>query len=499
MHYKNWLLLLICLILRLCCLISRDSYYVPDEYWQSLEVAHRLIFGYGYLTWEWIEGVRSYVYVGWIALLYQFLKFYGLDSAQNLIWLPVIIQAVFSAIADTYFISWAYKISHKRQAYWSVWCYMTNVFLAYCSTRTLTNTIETNLTCIALYYYPWLRREVGNVKYLWFIGLACIIRPTAALMWAPLCFYAIRESSSPIKLVIFKYIPIGLIILSFSTLVDSYFYGKWVLTWWNFFQLNIVHNISAFYSVQSVGWYLMLGLPVVLGHVVVPFYFAMGFLIQDRSPNDGFFHKMVYSVTCALIAYSTIPHKEFRFVLPLCPLMIQIASYGIHRFTCDMKKIYGYLISLTILLVNLQVFYYLSQYHQVATVKVMDYLRSPSNNLLFLMPCHQTPLYSHLHMNITTRFLHCDPDFTNNPRYTEESVQFYRNPLLWLQKEYPDEHSTENPTHIVCFDVLVPVIKKFLDSRRYQEMVKLYHGTLVPPKIGNYLMVFQRTETDVIT
>lgn len=29
------------------------TFFQPDEYWQSLEVAHRFVFGYGYLTWEW--------------------------------------------------------------------------------------------------------------------------------------------------------------------------------------------------------------------------------------------------------------------------------------------------------------------------------------------------------------------------------------------------------------------------------------------------------------
>ena len=55
------------------------SYYVPDETWQSVEViiphdivisniafialpsqvAHKIVFGNGYLTWEWNEGLRS--------------------------------------------------------------------------------------------------------------------------------------------------------------------------------------------------------------------------------------------------------------------------------------------------------------------------------------------------------------------------------------------------------------------------------------------------------
>ncbi len=120
---------------------------------------------YGHLTWEWTQAIRSYLYVSWIAALYKILQILQRDSIQNLVVLPSIIQGVFTAISDTYFIAWVHKVSSSsRQAYWSVWCYMTNVFLAYCATRTLTNTLETNLTCIALYYYPWFQRQNGISK-----------------------------------------------------------------------------------------------------------------------------------------------------------------------------------------------------------------------------------------------------------------------------------------------------------------------------------------------
>lgn len=119
---------------------------------------------YGYLTWEWVYNIRSYIYVSWIAILYKVLQIIHLDTVQNLTILPCIVQGLFSAIADTFFIKWVFKISvYPRQAFWSVWCYMTNVFLAYCATRTLTNTMEMNLTCIALYYYPWSQAETGEI------------------------------------------------------------------------------------------------------------------------------------------------------------------------------------------------------------------------------------------------------------------------------------------------------------------------------------------------
>ena len=55
-------------------------YFAPDEQWQSLEVAHRLVFGYGHLTWEWTQGLRSYVHPLMFAWVFQVLKYLQADS-----------------------------------------------------------------------------------------------------------------------------------------------------------------------------------------------------------------------------------------------------------------------------------------------------------------------------------------------------------------------------------------------------------------------------------
>jgi phosphatidylinositol glycan class B len=47
------------------------TYGYPDEYWQAQEVAHRSVFGYGYLTWEWRERIRSILHPWCFALAYQ--------------------------------------------------------------------------------------------------------------------------------------------------------------------------------------------------------------------------------------------------------------------------------------------------------------------------------------------------------------------------------------------------------------------------------------------
>jgi phosphatidylinositol glycan class B len=40
-------------IYRVMVALLTQNYEYPDEYWQGSEIAHRLHYGYGYLTWEW--------------------------------------------------------------------------------------------------------------------------------------------------------------------------------------------------------------------------------------------------------------------------------------------------------------------------------------------------------------------------------------------------------------------------------------------------------------
>lgn len=45
--------LLVPLLFRSLSLLLPQTYFQPDEFYQALEPAHWLVFGYGHLTWEW--------------------------------------------------------------------------------------------------------------------------------------------------------------------------------------------------------------------------------------------------------------------------------------------------------------------------------------------------------------------------------------------------------------------------------------------------------------
>lgn len=68
--------------IRLAIALFTQGFFQPDEYFQALEPAHRLFFGYGHLTWEWVfaQPLRSLLYPAVNIPAYWILKVLGLDS-----------------------------------------------------------------------------------------------------------------------------------------------------------------------------------------------------------------------------------------------------------------------------------------------------------------------------------------------------------------------------------------------------------------------------------
>lgn len=77
------------LLIRLASVYFVQTYFVPDEYYQTLEVAHKWVFNYGHLTWEWHQGIRSYLPPLIVAAYYKLLELIGID------FLPFLVLIVF--------------------------------------------------------------------------------------------------------------------------------------------------------------------------------------------------------------------------------------------------------------------------------------------------------------------------------------------------------------------------------------------------------------------
>uniref|UniRef100_A0A0A1X6J3 Mannosyltransferase n=1 Tax=Zeugodacus cucurbitae TaxID=28588 RepID=A0A0A1X6J3_ZEUCU len=457
------LVFLLILAVRLASVFIVQTYYVPDEYWQSLEVAHKITFGYGYLTWEWVQGIRSYVYPILIAGVYKLLALLNLDTVQLLIISPRILQALLSAYSDYRFFVW----TGKRK--WALFLVLVPWFWFYIGSRTLSNTLETSLTTIALSYFPW---SGESTTYLWYAAICCFLRPTSAIIWIPLCIYHLRKSRLSASELIFKhFFVVGLLVGAACVAIDTYLHGRVIITPYEFFRYNILHNVGSFYGSHPWYWYFTVGLPTVLGINTIPFIF--GVISTVRHKKDYPVRKqLLIVILLSLVVLSTIEHKEFRFIASLLPLCLYIIADTLTRWSYKASGSILWFTALVIVIGNALPAWYLSTVHQKGHIDVMTHVQQIAHDyrdenehrasVLFLMPCHSTPYYSHVHENITMRFLTCEPNLQNKPDYIDEADQFYRSPVHWLRSHIPSYPRTAMPSHIVLFEPLAPLINEFL-------------------------------------
>lgn len=68
------------------------TYFNADEFWQSVEIAHALVFGYGHYTWEWTAALRGYTHPLLFAAPYWVLRVAGLDTPTTLVLVPRVLQ-----------------------------------------------------------------------------------------------------------------------------------------------------------------------------------------------------------------------------------------------------------------------------------------------------------------------------------------------------------------------------------------------------------------------
>ncbi|CAH2088274.1 unnamed protein product [Euphydryas editha] len=474
------------LAVRLLSVFLVQTWYVPDEYWQTLEVAHKHSFGYGALTWEWQKGLRSYLYPSIVTVLYTILKFIRLDYPDAVVFLPRILQALISSAADYSFYKW----TGKRK--WALFLILSSWFWFYTCSRTLLQTLETVLISIALSIFPFKAGKLGYYEkesnnWVWLASLSVFVRPTSAPIWVVLGAYNIMTTNQGrLKLILKSYLPIVLTSSGALVALDSYIYGRLVVTPWEFFKFNVLQNISSFYGVHPWHWYITQGLPAVLGINIVPILWAVVNVIR-RPKENKIGLVLLLAAALHVTVHSFISHKEFRFVLPLLPILLYLAQDVIVPWSRKAKKWQLYSTALVILVGNLVPSLYFGLIHQSGTLKVMPLLREaiPSNrsSILFMMPCHSTPLYSHLHANVTARYLHCDP----SPQQTYESEAFYHNPQRWWNSEYS---TRQTPTLVVLFDVLRGRVENLLQG--YELLHELPHTQYPEGEVGEKVLVYKK-------
>ncbi|KAK9275656.1 hypothetical protein L1049_022923 [Liquidambar formosana] len=478
----------VCLAVRIANSLLVQTYFNPDEHWQALEVAHRITFGYGHLTWEWKRGIRSYLHPMVFALLYQVLAFFRLDTPWFMMKAPRLLQSIFSAVGDFYLYKLSDVLFGNCVGQWALFSQLANWFMFFCITRTLSNSLETVLTLVGLYYWPCIRvssnkGELVSRKWGLFVAaLACAIRPTSAITWVYVGLLELFVTRDRLRFIFLELVPIGILVLTLTCLLDRLMYGSWILVPLNFLRFNFLSSGGDYYGTHKWHWYFTQGFPVML-FTFLPFS-VVGIVLSKQWKLSGL-------IAWVLGLYSVLGHKEFRFVLPVLPIALMFSGYSLGAMTMPnssdsqrkgSSKIHTKCRSIMrlaiffLLATNIPMALYMSLIHQRGTEDVMHYLSKEAlnekvNGVLFLMPCHATPYYSTLHRDLPMRFLDCSP--SEEKGILDESDRFMLDPVGFAS-ELGKNWSL--PSHIVLFDSEERQLKEFLIAHSFKEIRRFFHA-----------------------
>ncbi|RAH74094.1 putative glycosylphosphatidylinositol-alpha 1,2 mannosyltransferase [Aspergillus aculeatinus CBS 121060] len=427
------------LAFRLLNALTTRTFFQPDEYFQSLEPAWQAAFGENHgawITWEWRHQLRSSLHPLFFTAVYSAAN--GLACALHLspawqadllIAAPKTAQAVIAALGDYY--TWklarcAYGLA-SAEASAALALTALSPWQWFCSTRTLSNCLETTLTVIALYLWPWQwsvapkapiqAKPTGRVittpwdkvregqrhrhdkvvlgrlrQCLPLAALACILRPTNVLVWLILASVVLHRSTWARRKLLAREAAIwGAAVLAVSIVADRLFYGIWTFPPLRFLYFNIAQSLAVFYGRNDWHYYLSQGYPLLLT-TALPFTFVGLYRVWARSQAAASHDlqvetqtqlqtQLTYVCLSMPLVLSLISHKEVRFIYPLLPALHVLTSpvlvdfFGPAVTQSVGRHIPRRLLLVFLVLCNVVIGLYTTVYHASGPNAVFSYLR----------------------------------------------------------------------------------------------------------------------------
>ena len=311
-------LLVIAAALRLWAAWFDHGVYWPDEIYQTLEQAHRLAFGAGFVPWEYQDGARPWLLPALIAAAWRVLS--GAGVTDSLVLVSVAKSAVaLLSVAGIWAAMRLAEIHGGRRA-----SLITGALLAVfplslmLGARVANDTVTASLNVIAaLLVAPHgstaRHRAGGAVAALsvflrnqnGLVALALLIALLATRRWNDAKQYAIGACVALLGAGLFDWVTWGRPFQSFLAYLR--------------FQLIIAPGLS---GAQSPWWAHLYALWTSTGVAVV--LTAAGVLLAARRVPA-----LVLLTLGYLAVHSAIPQKEFRFLMPIVPLALAVAGIGL--------------------------------------------------------------------------------------------------------------------------------------------------------------------------
>ncbi len=311
----------------------------PDEIFQTLEPAHKLVFGRGITYWEFKVGARSWFLPGIIAGVYKILDLFGVEDPLSINIGIKIFLSIFSSLAvSVVYLLFRKHGIEKKESFIFTLPLAASYLLSYISARTLSEAASLPFMVFAVYFASnYIENE--RIRYLVFAfvtaGIAFMIRfQTAAFSFGiAIALFLTAKKRFQFSL-IFGFGFLGMMLL--QGIIDIFTWGGFFKSLITYLDYNILRGVADKHGVLPWHYYLAdfaaTFHPVTLVSAVLMMIFPLCSFKRNKNIFLFFFPFLFF-----FIVHSVIGHKEPRFVFA-CHFAVLALSAG---FFADLVRKYG--------------------------------------------------------------------------------------------------------------------------------------------------------------
>ena len=309
------LVLLAAFVLRVSDAMRSPTLIHPDEVFQTQEPAHRLAYGYGGITWEWRQGVRSWVFPAFLALVMRATDWTSTGSAGYLRGIEIALLTI-SLSAVWFGYAWAKRAGGLLAALAAAIACAAWPEMVEFAPRALNEVVAAHILLPGLYlgvYGTGLRER----KRLFLAGVLCGLAVSLRVQLLPVVVFSALYFCCGKWRERVPMVAAGILLpLCLFGAVDWVTWSHPFQSFYLYFWINLVEGRSAIYGTQPWYWYVV----QLLQHLGPLAILALAGI--RRSPFLG------WTAFILLLSHSVIPHKEMRFLYPLLPILMTLAGLG---------------------------------------------------------------------------------------------------------------------------------------------------------------------------
>jgi hypothetical protein len=299
--------------------LSDAGIYWPDEIYQSLEPAHRLVWGRGLQAWEFIAGARPWTLPGLVAMLFALLRALGVSSPG--VYVPAV-KLVFAAVGVA--TAWAAARLARALGAGPLPAAAAGVLWAlaapaiYFAPRGLSEPLSA-LPVTAGLLLAWPRGTTRR-RRLWgavLLGFAVLLRLQDAVVCVALLLALLGRGDRRAAGEVLGVFAAAALVLG---LLDWATWGRPFQSAVVNLRFNLVEGGGALWGTADRLYYLRVlwrSMPAVTAVLCVGAVLAI-----RRAPG------MVLLVAAFVGLHALVPHKELRFILPVLPAWAALAGVG---------------------------------------------------------------------------------------------------------------------------------------------------------------------------